>query len=97
MKRIDPRETAIEGVITRHGTLVGPLMAELTGFPELTPYDGGWCGNDVFSEVLTPEQRLLARERTYAVGERLRQEDTGATSSSTSSPTRDRARCTWAS
>ncbi|HET6713920.1 MAG TPA: biotin carboxylase [Actinomycetota bacterium] len=74
MKRIDPRETAIEGVITRHGTLVGPLMAELTGFPELTPYDGGWCGNDVFSEVLTPEQRLLARERTYAVGERLRQE-----------------------
>ena len=47
MQRIDPRECAIEGVITRHGTLVGPLMAELTGFPELTPYDGGWCGNDV--------------------------------------------------
>jgi biotin carboxylase len=74
MKRIDPRETAIEGVITRHGTLVGPLMAELTGFPELTPYDGGWCGNDVFPEVLTAQQRLLARERTYAVGERLRRE-----------------------
>ena len=48
MQRIDPRECAIEGVITRHGTLVGPLMAELTGFPELTPYGGGWCGNDVF-------------------------------------------------
>ncbi|MGZ8576293.1 MAG: biotin carboxylase [Actinomycetota bacterium] len=74
MRRIDPRETAIEGVITRHGTLVGPLMAELTGFPELTPYDGGWCGNDVFPEVLTAEQRRLARERTYAVGERLRKE-----------------------
>jgi biotin carboxylase len=41
MKRIEPREAAIEGVVTRHGTLVGPLMAELTGFPELTPYDGG--------------------------------------------------------
>ncbi len=50
MKRIEPRELAIEGVITRHGTLVGPLMAELTGFPELTPYDGGWCGNDVSPE-----------------------------------------------
>jgi hypothetical protein len=74
MRRIEPRETAIEGVITRHGTLVGPLMAELTGFPELTPYDGGWCGNDVFPDVLTPEQRLLARDRTYAVGERLRAE-----------------------
>ena len=60
MRRIDPRECAIEGVITRHGTLVGPLMAELTGFPELTPYDGGWCGNDVFPDVLTEGQRALA-------------------------------------
>ncbi|HEY6567260.1 MAG TPA: biotin carboxylase [Actinomycetota bacterium] len=74
MQRIDPRECAIEGVITRHGTLVGPLMAELTGFPELTPYDGGWCGNDVFPDVLTEQQRLLARQRTFAMGERLRAE-----------------------
>ena len=74
MQRIDPRECAIEGVITRHGTLVGPLMAELTGFPELTPYDGGWCGNDVFPDVLTERQRALARERTFAMGERLRRE-----------------------
>ena len=74
MKRIEPRELAIEGVITRHGTLVGPLMAELTGFPELTPYDGGWCGNDVSPELLTEAQRRTARERTIAMGERLRQE-----------------------
>ncbi len=74
MKRIEPRELAIEGVITRHGTLVGPLMAELTGFPELTPYDGGWCGNDVSPNVLTHEQRTLARRWTQAMGERLRQE-----------------------
>src|SRR6266705_2106736 len=74
MRRIEPRECAIKGVITRHGTLVGPLMAELTGFPELTPYDGGWCGNDVSSNVLTEKQRVLARERTVAMGERLRQE-----------------------
>ena len=74
MRRIEPRECAIEGVITRHGTLVGPLMAELTGFPELTPYDGGWCGNDVSAEVLTERQRDLARQRTFAMGERLRRE-----------------------
>jgi hypothetical protein len=74
MKRIEPRELAIEGVITRHGTLVGPLMAELTGFPELTPYDGGWCGNDVSPDVLSDEQRALARSRTAAMGERLRAE-----------------------
>ena len=74
MRRIEPRECAIEGVITRHGTLVGPLMAELTGFPELTPYDGGWCGNDVSPDVLTGQQRKLARDRTFAMGERLRRE-----------------------
>ncbi|MEO8424727.1 MAG: biotin carboxylase [Actinomycetota bacterium] len=74
MRRIDPLECAIEAVITRHGTLVGPLMAELTGFPELTPYHGGWCGNDVFPNVLTEGQRKLARERTFAMGERLHQE-----------------------
>ena len=74
MKRIEPRELAIEGVITRHGTLVGPLMAELVGFEELTPYDGGWCGDDVSPQLLTEAQRRFARERTVAMGERLREE-----------------------
>ncbi len=74
MRRIDPREAAIEGVITRHGTLVGPLMTELTGFPELTPYGGGWCGNDVFATALTEEHRVLARRYTQQMGERLRRE-----------------------
>jgi biotin carboxylase len=71
MRRINCREAAIEGVITRHGTLVGPLMAELAGFPELTPYGGGWCGNDVSSSVLTDRHREIARERTRAMGDRL--------------------------
>jgi biotin carboxylase len=74
MKRISCREAAIEGVITRHGTLVGPLMTELTGFPELTPYGGGWCGNDVFASALTPRHRELAREFTRKMGERLARE-----------------------
>ncbi len=74
MKRIEPLEAAIEGVITRHGTLVGPLMTELTGFPELTPYGGGWCGNDVFATALSDEQRALARLYTQRMGDRLRDE-----------------------
>ncbi len=74
MKRITCREAAIEGVITRHGTLVGPLMTELTGFPELTPYGGGWCGNDVFATALTPRHRELARDYTKRMGERLARE-----------------------
>jgi biotin carboxylase len=74
MKRIEPRELAIEAVITRYGTLVGPLMTELAGFPELTPYDGGWCGNGVSPNVVTEPLRALARERTISMGERLRRE-----------------------
>ncbi len=74
MKRINPRETAIEGVVTRHGTLVGPLMTELTGFEELTPYTGGWCGNDVFAEVLSEQHRKQARGYMQSMGERLRSE-----------------------
>jgi hypothetical protein len=74
MKRIEPREAAVEGVVTRHGTLVGPLMTELTGFPELTPYGGGWCANDVFATALSDEQRRLARRYTQLLGQRLRKE-----------------------
>jgi biotin carboxylase len=74
MKRIECREAAIEGVITRHGTLVGPLMTELTGYPELTPYGGGWCGNDVFATALSDDHRRQARLYTQLLGERLRRE-----------------------
>ena len=44
MRRIEHRAIAVEAVLTRHGTLVGPLMNDITGHPELTPYRGGWCG-----------------------------------------------------
>src|SRR5437762_89708 len=53
MKRINNQAAAVEACITRHGTIVGPFMTDLTGYPELTPYKGGWCGNDVFPEALS--------------------------------------------
>ena len=74
MRRIDPREAAVEGVVTRHGTLVGPVMTELAGFPELTPYGGGWCGNEVQAGLLSEHHRDLARAYTQKLGDRLRQE-----------------------
>ena len=74
MRRIDPREAAVEGVVTRHGTLVGPVMTELAGFPELTPYGGGWCGNEVKAGLLSEEHLTLARRYTRQMGDRLRQE-----------------------
>jgi biotin carboxylase len=71
MRRINNRAAAVEAVITRHGTVVGPLMTDLTGHPELTPHKGGWCGNDIFPEALSPEHRERARTLTQKLGERL--------------------------
>ena len=57
MKRINCRGSAIEACSTKHGTIVGPLMTELVGFPELTPYRGGWCGNEIFANAFAPRVR----------------------------------------
>jgi biotin carboxylase len=72
MKRIRCRGSALEACVTRHGTIVGPLMTELVGFPELTPYRGGWCGNEVFAEAFPETVREQAREATVRFGEELR-------------------------
>jgi biotin carboxylase len=74
MKRINCAASAIEAVLTRHGTVVGPVMRDLTGHPELTPHKGGWCGNDIFPEALSPEHRERARILTQRLGERLAKE-----------------------
>ena len=74
MKRIDCRGSAIEACATKQGTIVGPLMTELVGFKELTPYRGGWCGNEIFSTAFPPKARQQARELTFRFGEQLRKE-----------------------
>ena len=74
MKRISNKAAAVEAVLTRHGTVVGPFMTDLTGYPELTPYKGGWCGNDLFPEALSDEHRARATELVQRLGGRLGQE-----------------------
>ncbi len=74
MKRINNKAVAVEAVLTRHGTVVGPFMTDLTGHPELTPYPGGWCGNDVYPEALSEEHRARAVELVERLGGRLREE-----------------------
>lgn len=72
MKRIRCRGSALEACVTRHGTIVGPLMTELVGFPELTPYKGGWCGNEVFAGAFDRRIRNNARRAAMAFGDELR-------------------------
>lgn len=74
MKRIRCRGSAIEACATRNGTIVGPLMTELVGFKELTPYRGGWCGNEIFATAFTDAIRDHARDLTFRFGEQLRKE-----------------------
>ncbi len=74
MKRITCRGSAIEACATKRGTIVGPLMTELVGFPELTPYRGGWCGNEIFANSFTKRLRQKARDYTIKFGNQLRKE-----------------------
>ena len=71
MKRINHRAIAVEAVLTRHGTIVGPFMTELTGHPELTPYQGGWCGNEMFPDAISGQRRVKANQLVRRLGDRL--------------------------
>ena len=74
MKRINCRGAAMEACVTRNGTVVAPLMTELVGFKELTPYKGGWCGNEIFADAFTPSIRRKTRKYAQLFGDQLRKE-----------------------
>ena len=74
MRRINNRPVAVEAVLTRCGTVVGPFMSELIGYKRLTPARGGWCGNEMFPEVLTGESRRTATQLVRRLGDRLAEE-----------------------
>jgi biotin carboxylase len=74
MKRIRNVELCLEGTVTRHGTVIGPAMTSLVGYPELTPNKGAWCGNDVWPTVLPPAQKHVAREMVRKLGDILNRE-----------------------
>lgn len=71
MKRINNRPIAVEAVLTRHGTVVGPFMTEITGHKELTPYRGGWAGNEMFPGVLDDATRHTAMSMVRTLGDAL--------------------------
>jgi biotin carboxylase len=72
MRRIRCHGAAMEACVTRHGTVVGPLMSELVGFKELTPYRGGWCGNELAPGLFPAKVEAAARRSAFAFGEQIR-------------------------
>lgn len=77
MRRIRCRPLTIEGCVTRHGTLVGPLLTELVGVAPLTMRRGSWCGNELRGAdggaPLPLELRRAALDATTAIGAQLAQ------------------------
>jgi hypothetical protein len=73
MKYIRHLPGTVEAVATRHGTLVGPVQTDITGFAEITPYKGGWCGNDMFTNGLDKERRAV-RTMAQKLGDQLYKE-----------------------
>jgi D-alanine-D-alanine ligase-like ATP-grasp enzyme len=71
MKRINCRGATMEACATKSGTLVGSLLTEVVGRGELTPYKGGWCGNEVFPGAFSEKVRAKAREMAFAFGNQL--------------------------
>ena len=74
MKRIKCRGATLEACATRCGTIVGPLLTEIVGHKELTPYKGGWCGNEIFPGAFSQEIRDKARDYAFKFGNQLREE-----------------------
>jgi hypothetical protein len=65
--------TAIEACATRWGTFVGPLLTELIGIKSLTPYAGGWCGNELYQGAFSADIRKQVLHKTQAMGDALYQ------------------------
>jgi D-alanine-D-alanine ligase-like ATP-grasp enzyme len=74
MKRINCRGATMEACATRSGTLVGPLLTEVVGKRELTPYKGGWCGNEIFPGAFSERIRNKARDMAFRFGNQLVEE-----------------------
>ncbi len=74
MKRINHMPGTLEVCVTRHGTLSGPIQTDITGFEEITPYKGGWCGNDVWPKIFNAKIRKELRNMASDLGDRLYKE-----------------------
>ena len=46
-------------------------MSDITGFKELTIHQGGWAGNDIARDLITPEVNVKMQEMAKKLGDRL--------------------------
>ncbi len=71
MKHIQCLQVAMEACATRKGTYIGPILTEIIGHPKLTPYKGGWCGNDVNPNIFDSKTQNTMYQYTENLGHAL--------------------------
>ena len=71
MKHINCANVAIEACLTSCGIAVGAPVTELVGFKELTPYKGGWCGNELYPTAFTQKTHQAIHQKTIQLGQAL--------------------------
>lgn len=74
MRYINHQPLATEAVITSAGTVVGPVLREITGHPELTRYKGGWAGSEMYPSLVSDETRALVSSVVQRFCDRLAKE-----------------------
>ncbi len=74
MRYINHQPLATEAIITKSGTVVGPVLRENTGHPELTQYQGGWAGSEMYPSLVTGEVRDRVTAMVQRFCDRLAQE-----------------------
>lgn len=74
MRYINHQPLATEAVITSAGTVVGPVLREITGHPELTRYKGGWAGSEMYPSLVSDETRALVSSVVQRFCDRLAEE-----------------------
>ncbi|WP_053738913.1 ATP-grasp domain-containing protein [Nocardia sp. NRRL S-836] len=69
---VDGLPVTVSGCVTRQGTVVSALSHQLVGIPELTPYWGAHCGNQLIADDDLPAGAAArCREVCAAVGDEL--------------------------
>ena len=71
MKRLQCQQVAIEACATKKGSFIGPILTEIIGHPKLTPYKGGWCGNDVNPDMFSQKIQDIIYQYTDRLGQAL--------------------------
>lgn len=74
MRRITHRSLAMDAVVTDSGVIVGPLLQDIIGHPEVAIHKGASSGLEYYPDVLPEAQRQRATAMVIRYGEVLQAE-----------------------